>query len=227
MGQVKRRRNFSRLAAFLLGFGWTLPVSFAFDFDRIQQVLQQRHGNPGVLALKDWKSAIDAFRSGSETQKLRDINEYFNRKLRFDTDQNIWGTSDYWATPIEALMKGVADCEDFAIAKFFTLIDMGVAANKLRITYVKARFGGPGSTITQAHMVLTYYSTPDAEPLILDNLVSEIRPASRRADLVPIFSFNTDGLWTVGAGGDEAQGGGTSRLSRWNDLLAKMKSEGF
>lgn len=221
------RRDFRRLAVFLLGIGWVLPVSFAFDFDRIQQVLQQRHGGPGVLALKDWKSAIDAFRSGSEAQKLRDINEYFNRKLRFDTDQNIWGASDYWATPIEALMKGVADCEDFAIAKFFTLIDMGVAANKLRITYVKARIGGPGSTITQAHMVLTYYSTPDAEPLILDNLISEIRPASRRADLAPIFSFNTDGLWTVGAGGDEAQGGGSSRLSRWNDLLAKMKSEGF
>jgi len=77
----------------------------------------------------------------------------------------------------------------------------------------------------QAHMVLAYYATPAAEPLILDNLISEVRPASRRPDLVPVFSFNSDGLWQgVGA---QAAGDPVSRLSRWRDVLAKARAEGF
>ena len=196
-----------------------------FRLERVIQAVQQRYGeNAGAIA-KDWSNALTLFQKEPEQKKLKDINEYFNRKLRFESDLKNWGQEDYWATPIEALMKGAGDCEDYAIAKYFSLKFSGVPVAKLRITYVKARIGGMDSNITQAHMVLTYYSTPDAEPLVLDNLVSEIRPASRRADLIPIFSFNSEGLWA--AGGGAPQPGGGSRLSRWTDLVEKMKSEGF
>ena len=63
-----------------------------------------------------------------------------------------------------------------------------------------------------------------SEPLILDNLVSEVEPASRRDDLVPVFSFNAEGLW---AGGRAARGDPTARLSRWRDLLSRLAKEGF
>lgn len=207
--------------------GLALLVSAAdgFRLERVVQAVQQRYGGNGGDVVRDWSKALAVFGGGSEQQKLKDINEYFNRKLRFVDDQTLWGQADYWATPIEALMKGGGDCEDYAIAKYFSLKFIGVPVTKLRITYVKARIGGAGSNITQAHMVLTYYASPDAEPLVLDNLVSEIRPASRRSDLVPVFSFNSEGVWA--AGGTEPQPGGGSRLSRWNDLLEKMKSEGF
>lgn len=196
-----------------------------FQLERVIQAVQLRYGSYAVSAAQDWNNALTVFQRDTELVKLKDINDYFNNKLRFDSDQNIWGQADYWATPIEALIKGSADCEDYAIAKYFSLKFSGVPVSKLRITYVKARIGGLDSDITQAHMVLTYYSTPDAEPLILDNLVSAIRPASRRADLVPIFSFNSEGIWA--AGSSAAQPGGGSRLSRWTDLVEKMKSEGF
>jgi hypothetical protein len=62
--------------------------------------------------------------------------------------------------------------------------------------------------------------------LILDNLVSEVRPASRRPDLSPVFSFNSEGLWQ-GVGAQPAGGDPVSRLSRWRDLLAKARLEGF
>jgi predicted transglutaminase-like cysteine proteinase len=195
-----------------------------FQLERVAQVVQQRYGGKGDAVVKDWANVLNVFRSGNEQQKLRDINEYFNRKLRFVDDQVNWSQNDYWATPVEALLKGAGDCEDYSIAKYFSLKFLGVPVSKLRITYVKARIGGAGSNITQAHMVLTYYSSPDAEPLVLDNLVGEIRPASRRPDLQPIFSFNNEGLFS-GAGGAPQPGG--SRISRWNDLLEKMKAEGF
>jgi predicted transglutaminase-like cysteine proteinase len=198
--------------------------SSLFDLNAALQACQVKYGTPGSKAAQEWHNALTLLRSGSEQTRLKEINEFFNRRMIWDTDQNIWGQNDYWATPVESLIRGMADCEDFAIAKYFSLKYVGVPVAKMRITYVKAKIGGPSSNITQAHMVLTYYPTPDAEPLILDNLVSEIRPASRRPDLIPVFSFNTDGVWA--AGSSEPQQGG-SRLSRWNDLLEKMKSEGF
>lgn len=213
----------------LLVSGWGM-VYFGlagelFPLERVVQASQQRYGGNAPAVVRNWGNVLDLFKVGSEQQKLKDINEYFNRKLRFVDDQTNWGQNDYWATPIESLMKGAGDCEDYAIAKYSSLKFLGVPVTKLRITYVKARIGGPNSTVMQAHMVLTYYVSPDAEPVILDNLVSEIRPASRRTDLQPIFSFNSEGIY--GAGSSEPQPGGGSRLSRWNDIIEKMKAEGF
>jgi len=193
--------------------------------ERVIEAVQKQYGSSAVEVVKDWIDALAVFQTETEQKKLKHVNDYVNLNLSFESDLKVWGQEDYWATPIEALLQGVGDCEDYAIAKYFSLKFSGVPISKLRITYVKARIGGMDSRITQAHMVLTYYSTPDAEPLVLDNLISEIRPASRRTDLTPIFSFNSDGVWAAGAGAP--QSGGGSRLSKWTDLVEKMKNEGF
>lgn len=209
----------------LSGFVFLAGALEGFRLERVIQAVQQLYGSSAAAIAKDWSDALNIFQAEAEQKKLNDVNEYVNRKLSFESDLIVWAREDYWATPIEALLKGSGDCEDYAIAKYFALKFSGVPVSKLRITYVKARIGGKDSNITQAHMVLTYYSTPDAEPLVLDNLVSEIRPASRRTDLAPIFSFNSEGVWAAGSSTPH-QGSG-SRLSKWADLAAKMKGEGF
>ena len=93
---------------------------------------------------------------------------------------------------------------------------MGVPVDKLRITYVKA------IRLNQAHMVLAYYETPSAEPLILDNLISDIKPASKRTDLVPVYSFNGDGLWLSKQRGQGKRIGESGKLSRWVDLNTRL-----
>jgi len=95
----------------------------------------------------------------------------------------------------------------------------------LRLTYVKARIGGPQSSLVQAHMVLSYYPAPDDEPLVLDNLIGDIRPASRRADLTTIFGFNAEGLW-IGGGAPRATSA-SQRLSKWQSVLTRMREEGI
>lgn len=211
--------------AVLCGLAQLSGAAAGFRLERVIQAVQQLYGGSAASAASDWDAALTLFQGGTEPQKLRYVNEYFNRKLNFDDDQNVWRQADYWATPVEALMKGAGDCEDFAIAKYFSLKFSGVPVSRLRITYVKARISRADGNTIQAHMVLTYYPSPDAEPLVLDNLVNEIRPASQRDDLLPIFSFNSEGLWAAGDG--KPLPGGWRRLSKWNDLLERMKSEGF
>jgi predicted transglutaminase-like cysteine proteinase len=193
------------------------PV-FGTDFDRLQQSLMSRFGPAPMQLFKEWEQMLGESRNINEQEKLRTVNNFFNRRVAFDDDITIWGQSDYWATPMESIGKGRADCEDFSIAKYYSLIEIGVPVNKLRLVYVKAQLNGS----LQAHMVLAYYSSPSADPVILDNLVSDIRPASRRGDLSPIFSFNSAGLWQ-GTGNQSSN----SSLSRWQDLLQRARIEGF
>ena len=156
-----------------------------------------------------------------ESARLRLVNEFFNRRVLFRDDMAVWGEVDHWASPLETLGKGEGDCEDFAVAKYFSLLAAGVPVARLRLVYVRAQLGGG----VQAHMVLAYYAQPAADPLILDNLIGDVRPASRRPDLAPVFSFNSEGLWQ-GVGGASA-GDPVARLSRWRALLEKAKAEGF
>ncbi len=192
------------------------------------QFAQDRYGERAIQVVQAWQEMMLSAQSLSEADKIRRVNEFFNRRIQFGEDQAIWGVNDYWATPLEFMGRGIGDCEDFSIAKYFSLRSLGVPLERLRITYVKARIGGPRSEITQAHMVLAYYEDPTGEPLILDNLITEVRPASRRGDLMPVFSFNSEGLWT-GAGSAEKKdaGSSTARLSRWRDLIARMRAEGY
>ncbi|TBW34930.1 hypothetical protein E0E54_13340 [Azotobacter chroococcum] len=193
-----------------------------WDFARILERAEKLYGplGEGRARLVAWQSLLADSARDSELDKLRTINDFFNLRLQFKDDAVLWRQADYWATPVEALRRGAGDCEDFAIAKYVSLRRLGVPAGKLRITYVKAL------RLNQAHMVLTYYPRPDAVPLVLDNLIGEILPASRRDDLLPVYAFNGEGLWLPGGAGDRKVGD-SKRLSRWQDLLKKMQAEGF
>jgi len=156
----------------------------------------------------------------NERQVLDSINRYFNERLKFVSDSEHWQQEDYWATPLESLSTAAGDCEDYVIAKYFSLIQAGIAQDKLRITYVKA------VRLNQAHMVLAYYETPKSEPLILDNLKPDILRASKRRDLVPVYSFNGIGLWLERQQGS-IKVGNADGLGMWMDLLTRMEEQGL
>lgn len=195
-----------------------------WDFDKLVKLAQQRYGANAAKLMSETQQLISSSKALPEPDKLKRVNEFFNRRLQFQDDAALWQQADYWASPLEMIGKGAGDCEDFAILKYTVLKELGVSAEKLRMSYVKAKIGGSSSNVTQAHMVLTYYPTPDAEPLILDNLITEIRPASRRPDLTPVFSFNSEGIFT---GSGTQPSGSIDRLSRWKDVLIRMQTEGI
>jgi predicted transglutaminase-like cysteine proteinase len=151
----------------------------------------------------------------TEMEKLQIVNTFWN-KIPYKSDMDHWGVIDYWATPAEMLATNAGDCEDYAIGKYFTLIALGVDPGKLKITYVIA--------INEAHMVLTYYSQPDAVPLVLDNLIPQIRPADRRPDLRPVYAFNGDGMWVI-KGKAASHVGNPGKIRFWRELLNRMGNE--
>jgi predicted transglutaminase-like cysteine proteinase len=211
----------------LLGACVAMGVHSATNFDALQASYIQRWGAAGLPKLNAWRELVNTGAKGSDVDRLKKANDFFNRAVAFADDTQVWGQMDYWATPVETLGRAAGDCEDYAIAKYFTLLELGVEPHKLRLIYVRAKTGTSDNALLQAHMVLAYYAQPDAEPLVLDNLVGEIRPASRRPDLVPVFSFNKDGVFTGISGKDAVPAAGTGRLSRWEDLLKRAREEGF
>lgn len=221
-------RSITLSAALLLcAYGTWAVFGGRLDFDAFIQHAGQRYGARTQQTAQQWRTLLDASRTLPEAERVRRVNDFFNLRIAFREDAEIWGKSDYWATPMETMGRGEGDCEDFAIAKYFSLLLAGVPADRLRITYVRARIGGPHSSVSIAHMVLGYYPAPNDEPLILDNLLHDIRPASKRPDLTPVFSFNSEGLWVGNAPGGASGGSATARLSRWRDLLDRMRADGF
>jgi predicted transglutaminase-like cysteine proteinase len=214
-----RLRALACLAA--LAALWATLAAQAAD----EALMQRRAAALGAQAesgLQQLLQTLQRSRALDATGQLRTINQFFNRHIEFATDEQAWGQVDYWASPLESLHRRRGDCEDYAIAKYFSLLSIGVPVARLRLVYVRAQIDdGPA----QAHMVLAYYPGAGGETLILDNLVDEVLPASQRRDLVPVFSFNSDGLWQgvgmVGAGDP------VLRLTRWRELLAKVRAEGF
>jgi predicted transglutaminase-like cysteine proteinase len=190
--------------------------------DSLQMIqAAQRLGPRAVAALPSLQALLQHSATLDEEGRLAAVNSYFNRRIVFAEDSEARGQADHWASPLEALALGRGDCEDYAIAKYFSLLALGMPVARLRLVYVRAQTAA-GS---QPHMVLAFYAQPNSEPLILDNLITDLRPASRRPDLVPVFSFNSEGLWQ-GAGAQSA-GDPLARLSRWREVLAKARAEGF
>ena len=181
-----------------------------------------RFGPARLPLLQEWQAQLDTARILPEPEKLKRINDFFNRNITFGEDITIWNQTDYCATPLETVGRGAGDCEDFAIVKYYSLRQLGVPVSKMRLIYVKAMQGGN----QRAHMVLAYYASPSAEPLVLDNLDAAIKPASKRPDLTPVFSFNSQGIYAGAAGNAAAGAGGPGKLSRWEDLMRRARAEG-
>jgi predicted transglutaminase-like cysteine proteinase len=188
--------------------------------EKVLQKAQEKYGQEARVRLASWEDLLN-HDGVTDKEKLEKINSFFNKKVAFVNDADLYGVKDYWATPVEFISRGAGDCEDFAIAKYFSLKIMGISEEKIRIAYVKAL------QYNIFHMVMLYYSNPGAEPLILDNLVDSITPASERRDLMPIFTFNGAGLWLAHDRGQGKLAGKSSRLTAWNDLMQRMAETGI
>lgn len=205
-------------AGLFIGLLLILPAqSLTSEDDAMVAAVRQFYGAMAGKRAQAWRQLVHEGQEGgwSEREILSRVNIFFNR-FHFIDDIKLWGKEDYWATPLEMLGAAGGDCEDFSIAKYFSLLELGIADETLRLVYVKSL------RLNQFHMVVAYYPTPSSIPLILDNLEGTIRPASQRTDLVPVYSFNGQHLWLMKERGRGELAGQASRLSLWNDVRNRL-----
>jgi len=168
--------------------------------------------------LHDWQSLLEHSLQLSDAEKLQAVNAFFNSQIRYGEDQDLWEQSDYWASPWETLELGAGDCEDFALAKYFTLRLLGISEERLRLVYTTL------SQTQQAHMVLGYWPKAGGEPVLLDNLDPQILPLAQRQDLQMQFAFGARHLYRLERSHLLAVGS-IELLPCWQALLMKMKHE--
>ncbi|NQY17002.1 MAG: transglutaminase-like cysteine peptidase [Alteromonas sp.] len=188
--------------------------NFVIDGE-VYQRIEAIYGINASEDVADWRELMNELQTEDLDEKLYSVNRFFNR-FDFVDDETHWNKKDYWATPIELIATGAGDCEDYVIAKYFSLIELGISESQLRLMYVTAL------ELDQPHMVLAYYKTPTSIPLVLDNINRRILPANKRRDLAPIYSFNGNGLWAAKAMGTGKKLRGSGPMKMWDDMVERL-----
>lgn len=190
----------------------------AMSRDSTSMAIQQAYGQEAVQRYQRLARLVKESQRVSVMTKLQRVNDFYNQ-LKFIDDIHLWGKTDYWASPLEFIGAGGGDCEDFSLAKYYSLRELGVADKQLRLVYAKAL------SLNQFHMVLAYYPQPSAMPLLLDNLNPKILPANQRMDLAPVYSFNASELWLQREHGVSETVGSADRLSRWREVKQRVEQQ--
>lgn len=118
-------------------------------------------------------------------EKLRLVNQFWNR-WPYRTDKELYHKDDYWAAPYEFLERS-GDCEDYSIVKYYTLKELGVSIDDMRIVVVRETIRNIG------HAVLAVYC--GEEIYILDNLSDAVRSSYRIRNYIPQYSVNEKHRW--------------------------------
>lgn len=189
---------------------------FFIDNETIKKV-EQKYGAFAKNRVNALIKLMNSLKNATEKEKLIKVNHFFNQ-VRYQSDIITWGEKDYWATRMEFLGKDRGDCEDYAIAKYFTLEQLGISTDKLYLSYVKA------TKQKIAHMVLTYFETKTSVPLVLDNYDKRILPATQRPDLIPVYSFNGNSLYLAKQQGlGKEVPSGLEKNKKWTQLLSDIR----
>ena len=137
-------------------------------------------------SILEWKEMLDTLRDKPLRKQMDAVNTWGNDHPYIE-DQVNWGIEDYWETPYE-FMEVNGDCEDYAIAKYYSLKELGVPIEQMRVIILQdLNLGGI------IHAVLGVYV--DDELFILDNQSSRVTPALRIYHYRPVFGINEDAWW--------------------------------
>lgn len=188
------------------------PNAWAFDDKENYYEHSGRHiSQPTIWGRED---LVNRHRHLSVAEKARATNRFFNQ-IPYVPDLAAWGVKDYWATPDEFIEKGAGDCEDFAIAKFYALKNMGVPVNRLVLAFVKVR------NMPENHVVLLVYGDDDSNPFVLDSLMSGMYTLDERRDLLVLFTFDERQI-IVRQGENKFSYNSTEKMGAWARVVASQ-----
>jgi len=177
--------------------------------EKVMKKAERKYSGMVVSRYLTYNKLLKQAEHANLNHKLDLVNDFFN-SISYKSDLTNWKRDDYWATPLEFLARNKGDSEDYVIAKYFALVTLKVDSKKLYFSYVNS------SEFKQPHMVLSYFETPESDPLILDNINPKIMRASQRTDLTPVYNFNASTL-------NKLSQSDKSTHKKWEKLIKRVK----
>jgi predicted transglutaminase-like cysteine proteinase len=135
--------------------------------------------------MQEWRQLLREIAGKEPAAQLEAVNSFMNR-APYVTDPVNYGVPDYWATPLQFMNKD-GDCEDYAIAKFISLRQLGFRNANMRVVVVD------DLNLRVPHAILVVYL--DGRAYLLDNQISRVVPAEIVNHYRPIYSINEDAWW--------------------------------
>jgi predicted transglutaminase-like cysteine proteinase len=139
----------------------------------------------GSVPLTVWRAKVSELQTLGALQRLIEVNRYVNAFPRRAEDAAL-AAVERWASPLEFLERG-GTAKDFAVMKFATLRDAGVANEAMRIVVVYDALNH------RRHAVLAV--ALEEATYILDNVANAVQPADKVRFYVPYYSVNETTRW--------------------------------
>lgn len=189
---------------------------FAKDYKLNPKYLKPQQNPMAIAIFQDYERFINKIRKQPLHVKLKAINNYINTINSLD-DNPYDAMVDIWSTRAEFLAKGGGDCEDYSIAKYYSLKDLGTSHNDMCLIVVKEKYSGFD------HMVLGVWTKANRPPLVLDNLSFKVLPLDKRVDLAPSYCMNENGYFKIDKNGNKTKA--NIQFSAYEAVLKKLSQE--
>ena len=173
------------------------PPTRIYQLHNGLEVIKKEHGEIAYNRISHYVNFVKELRAKklNEEELLNKVNQYVNGYVS-ENDGLVWDQDDKWLTREQFLIRGLGDCEEYAITKYFTLLDLGVSMDKIYMGMTDDLL------YNQGHMVLLYYPTPKSEPLVYDNASIKVLRLTERWDLKLHYVFNHSGNYEVKNNGE-------------------------
>ncbi len=137
--------------------------------------------------VRRWRAEVRDLQGADPLVQLAEINRFANHVVPYREDERVYRRTDHWAAPLQ-MLRQAGDCEDYAIFKFVSLLDLGFRNDQMRIVVVQ-------DTVRDLpHAVLVVELAGRA--YVLDNQFEEILPLDGVARYRPYYSVNQTHHWT-------------------------------
>jgi len=195
----KERKNYSRVIKIVMSLSILLKVTTG-------------------QANEQWETLLETSKRSTELETVHSVNQSINHFGHLP-DRLVWSKIEFWATPYELISKGAGDCEDFAIAKYLALLELGIPPDHLQLLW--SRVYNQKKQRIEPHVVTLYRPGDSSTYLVLDNINRKEIALEKRVDLLPQIRFNREVAWIRSNNDEWIQLASHPRLKIWKELLQR------
>lgn len=165
----------------------SMPDLFGTSGVRIKNTPYQAKWQRAVQPVTHPRAAellADAQRQPHSVAKIAAVQRAVHGAIRYQTDDILWASKDYWATPNETLVKLAGDCEDVALLKMALLERLGFSASDMFLSV------GYDLALRSGHAVLVVRHA--SQFYVLDQMTPNLLQDYRLTEFRPVITLNAN-----------------------------------